>query len=127
MVAAYLRGLLKPRNNYGLRSVMAENVILEGMTAQMSVEGYELTLALDAATLPVLNTKGIRETLHSLAKRSARCTELRLMDVYRLSNRMAEKPTTNKKQVSLYQLYQIAVKKGMFDALQAHQQTTTQS
>ena len=127
MLAAYLRGLLRPSHSYGLRSHLAEDVIIEGMTAQISVETYSANMALDAAMLPVLKIEGIRNTMRALGAKSVRCSELRLMDVYRLEQRArdAADMSAQKNTPSLYQLYQIAEKQGIFDALRAQDPVTT--
>ena len=121
MVAAYLRGLLKPTSHYGLRSLMAETAILEAIAAEVSADTFRLHAQLDAATLPVLNEKGIRSTISTMGKRAARCAELRLMDIYRLESKAedAERREKNKNTLSLYQLYHLASKNGIFDALRA--------
>jgi hypothetical protein len=121
MVAAYLRGLLKPTAHYGLRSLMAETAVLEAVAADVSADTFRLHAQLDAATLSVLNEKGIRSTVRSMGARAARCSELRLMDIYRLENKAAdaERREKNKNTLSLYQLYHLASKNGIFDALRA--------
>jgi hypothetical protein len=124
MLAAYLRGMLKPSHKYGLRSLLAENVIFEGVSAELSVAAYETAILSDASMLPVFNEKGIRDTMHSISKRAARCMELRLMDVYRMARRLdGDAGKSGKKELSLYQLYQIAVKNGIFDALRQQQES----
>lgn len=118
MLAGYLRGLLKPAHAYGLRSAQSETIILEGLTAEKSVAAYESMMAVDAAMVPVLTEKSIRETMHSIAKRASRCMELRLMDIYRMNRRLSDETAkSGKKELSLYQLYQIAARNGIFAAL----------
>jgi hypothetical protein len=127
MVAAYLRGILYPEPAYGLRSALSEDVLIEAMAAQISVETYDANMALDAAMLPVLNTEGVRHTMKSIGARSLRCSELRLMDIYRLEQkaRNAIDQASEKNTPSLYQLYQIAERQGIFDALRAQDPVTT--
>jgi membrane glycosyltransferase len=123
MVAAYLRGLLKPSKAYGLRSTLAESAILEAISADASADMFELHAKLDAMTLPVLNEKGIRANLRSMGQRAARSGELRLLDIYRLSRQLEDKARAdqNKNTLSLYQLYHLAAKNGIFDALSARE------
>ncbi len=121
MVAAFLRGLLKPTTDYGLRSIMGESVIFEAIAAEVSADTFKLHSQLDAAMLPVLNDKGIRSTMRTMGLRAARCSELRLLDIYRLESKFEdqERREKNKNTLSLYQLYHLATKNGIFDALRA--------
>ena len=121
MVAAFLRGLLKPTTEYGLRSIMGESVMLEAISAEVAADTFTLHAQLDAATLPVLNEKGVKSTMRSMGQRAARGSELRLMDIYRLESKAEdlERREKNKNTLSLYQLYHLATKNGIFDALRA--------
>lgn len=126
MVAAHLQGLLKPTADYGLRSLMGESVILEAIAAQVSADTFARHAQLDAATLPVLNDKGVRSTIRTMSARAARCSELRLMDIYRLESKVADQADRekNKNTLSLYQLYHLASKNGIFDSLRAQMSDT---
>ena len=115
MLAAYLRGFLKPKTTYGLRSSLAEDAVIEAMVYQMHIENYETSIKVDSSILGCLTHDGKKETLRSIAMRSARCSELRSMDIYRL--RKASRPPDKKNGPSLYQLYHIAKKCGILDAL----------
>ena len=121
MVAAFLRGLLKPTTEYGLRSIMGESVMLEAISAEVAADTFTLHAQLDAAMLPVLNEKGVKSTMRSMGQRAARGSELRLMDIYRLESKAEdlERREKNKNTLSLYQLYHLATKNGIFDALRA--------
>lgn len=123
MVAAYLRGLLKPSKAYGLRSTLAESAILEAVSADVSADMFELHAKLDAMVLPVLNEKGIRASMRSMGQRAARSGELRLLDIYRLSKQLEDRADAdkNKNTMSLYQLYHLVAKNGIFDALSARE------
>lgn len=127
MLLAYLRGALPAEQAYGLRSIIAEDVILEGMAAQLAVDVADVNMQLDAAMLPVLNIKGVRATMKSIGARALRCSELRLMDIYRLEKKAQDAATreSEKNTLSLYQLYQVAEKQGIFDALRAQDPVTT--
>jgi hypothetical protein len=118
MVAAYLRGLLKPDLPYGLRSELAEEAILEAMVVEMQVDHQKSAIAADAAALPIFTDTGKDKTLRAIQARLARCIELRTMDIYRLD--ASKKPTGGKNDISLYQLYHLAAKHGILDALQEY-------
>ena len=115
MLAAYLQGLLKPNTTYGLRSSLAENAILEGMVYHMHVDNYESSIRTDASILSCLTDKAKASTLRTIGMRALRCSELRSMDIYRLDQ--ASSDLANKSGLSLYQLYHIAKKCGILDAL----------
>lgn len=121
MLAAYLRGLLKPTVNYGLRSLISETIVLEAIAAEVSADTFQLHAQLDAAMLPVLNDKGVRSTIRLMGLRAARGSELRLMDIYRLNSKAedAAHAQNNKNTLSIYQLYHLAAKNGIFDSLRA--------
>jgi hypothetical protein len=123
MVAAFLRGLLKPTESYGLRSMLGESVVLEAVAAEVSADAFMLHAKLDAAALPVLTDSGVRSTLRAMGARAARYTDLKLMDVYRLERKVEDqvRRDRNKNTLSLYQLYHLATKNGIFDALRAHE------
>lgn len=117
MLAAHLRGLLKPSTTYGLRSELAEDAVIEALAYQMHIDNYESSINVDASILSCLNDKAKAETLKSIGIRAARCSELRGMDIYRLAR--AAKSKSKKSGLSLYQLYHIAQKCGILDALSA--------
>ena len=54
MVVAYLRGLLKPSLNYGLRSIVAENYVFESLMADNQALMLESASLCDASILPAL-------------------------------------------------------------------------
>jgi hypothetical protein len=115
MVAAYLRGLLKPEPQYGLRSSLSEDTIYEGMSALMQMEGHRMSIEVDAAILSCLDDKSKKSTLSAISARMGRCSELRSMDIYKLDQ--VKQVTQNKNELSLYQLYHIAKKCGILDAI----------
>ena len=115
MVAAYLRGLLKPDLPYGLRSELAEEAILEAMVVDMQVDHQKAAIAADASALPIFTDAGKEKTLRAIQARLSRCIELRTMDIYRLD--ASKKPVAGKNDISLYQLYHLAAKNGILDAL----------
>jgi hypothetical protein len=122
MVAAFLRGLLKPTEAYGLRSMLGESVMLEAISAEVSADTFMLHAKMDAASLPVLTDNGVRATLRAMGARASRYADLRLMDIYRLERKMEDQARRdqNKNTLSLYQLYHLATKNGIFDALRVH-------
>lgn len=122
MVAAYLRGLLKPSHQFGLRSAIAEDVILEGLAADMNAQAMADGIRVDTGTLPVLTEKGIRATVQRINYRLGRISQLRGQDIYRVAEQLAGrlKLENRSDELSLFQLYQIAEKKGIFKAFDEH-------
>lgn len=106
---------------------MGEAAILEAIAAEVSADTFMLHAQLDAALLPVLNEQGIRGAMRSMGERAARGSELRLLDIYRLEHKAADrdKRERNKNTLSLYQLYHLATKNGIFDTLRARDADTT--
>lgn len=118
MVVAYLRGLLKPELMYGRRSEAAEEAIFEALAADVQVQNHLAVIAAESSALPIFTDEGKDKTLRSLRARIARCHELRMMDIYRLDMRDLATPVKN--EISLYQLYHLAAKQGILDALQEY-------
>lgn len=119
MLAAYLQGLLKPSPEYGTRSEFAEDVILEGMTALTLADGFSLAITTAASKLAILTHDGKTDTLRRIQAQTVRCSELRMMDIYKIGQEVS-----NKNGMSLYQLYQLANKNGILDALREHRATS---
>tara|TARA_R110002110_G_scaffold49550_2_gene147114 strand:- start:6199 stop:6597 length:399 start_codon:yes stop_codon:yes gene_type:complete len=122
MVAAHLRGLLSKNHSYGLRSSFSEDVILEAVAAELIAHNIESSTHADLALLPVLNEKGITVTMDKASARGGRAAELRLLDIYRVAEQVGRKVKSANphKEISLHQLYQLAEKKGIFEAFDEH-------
>ena len=122
MVVAYLRGLLPKHHPYSVRSALTEEVILEALAADKIAANMELSVAKDVAMLPVLNEKGITSTLERSNVRAARASELRLLNIYKVEDQIGGRlrGENSKQEISLYQLYQLASKKGIFEAFDEH-------
>lgn len=111
MVVAYLRGLLKPSLKYGLRSVVAENYVLESIVAGTQADLLESTVLSDSAMLPALTTESKRETMRLIRRRLQRCTDIRNGNIYGVHK------VQKQGQLSLYQLYQLASRSGILETL----------
>ncbi len=111
MVVAYLRGLLKPSLKHGLRSIVAENYVLESLMADSQLRTLEETVQSDASMLPILTHDSKKETMRLIRRRLQRCHELRNGVIYGapLQRREGE--------ISLYQLYHLCTKAGILEAL----------
>ncbi len=122
MVVAYLRGLLRRSHNFGDRSRVSEEIMLESLAGDAMAESIESSVALDAALLPLLTEKGVRETVRKSSARLGRAAELRLFDIYRVAQQLAGtiKIENQGNELSLFQVYQIAEKQGIFDAFDQH-------
>lgn len=111
MVVAYLRGLLKPSLQHGLRSIVAENYVLESLVAGVQADLMEAAVLSDSAILPALTTDSKRETMRVIRRRLQRCKDIRNGNIYGVSK---ERQTG---QLSLYQLYQLASRSGILKTL----------
>lgn len=125
MVAAHLQGILKPKPQYGLRSEITESILLEAMVAEKNADLMDSEMHRQMAMLPVLNEKGVNQTLDSISARSARLAQLSMMDLFRVEEqlRLKGKLADTEGEISLYQLYQIAEKSGIFDEWKQHEQS----
>jgi len=114
MVVAYLRGLLKPSLKHGLRSVVAENYVMETLVADTQARMLEATILSDSAILPALTMDAKKDTLRLIRRKMQRCVDIRNGVIY-----ASAKPAIGHGQISLYQLYQLAVKSGILQTLAA--------
>lgn len=122
MVVAYLRGVLPQRHRYGLRSIVSEDVILEHLNAEAVGRNIEAAAMVDLALLPVLTPKGVRDVATKAAAKLGRAAELRLMDIFRVGEQVAGKLklANASGELSLFQVYQMAEKSGIFEAFDEH-------
>jgi hypothetical protein len=118
MVAAYLRGLLKPELRHGIRSRLAENLIFEALEAENlacgMIESSKVTLAL----IPLMQkSSDIRATADRVARRLRRAADLRLLDVYKVKDQLAAKYRVKERagDISMFQLFRVAEKGGIFN------------
>lgn len=110
MLAAYLRGLLKPSLAYGVRSYIFEDVLLEGMSAEISADSFCANASADAALATILTDEGKRSALRRTQRQLRRSVALRLMDIYELSSGKRDR---NNSSISLLQLFRLAQREGI--------------
>jgi len=122
MVVAHLRGLLRPHHPYQRRSLLSEDIVLESLAAEQIAGNMERGILTDLSLMPVITEKGIHATIQKANNRGARAAELRLMNIYRVDEQLARKVkgANPHREISLYQLYQLAEKQGIFEAFDEH-------
>ncbi len=113
MLAAYLRGLLKPSSEFGLRSFIFEDVILEAMTARICAENFRLSIAADSALAQLLTDDSKRSTMRRINRQSHRHAALQLMDIYALADGARRQGVDSSGRISLLQLFQLLRKEGI--------------
>jgi hypothetical protein len=117
MVAAYLRGLLKPDHPYGIRSSLAEDIVLEALACDNLVHSMEQGLALDMSLLPAITPKAIPGIVQGISRRMGRVNELRGYDIYKVEQQIGDQLKLaghDASEISVFQVYQIAEKQGIF-------------
>lgn len=110
MLAAYLRGLLKPSMSHGFRSLLFEDVILEAMTAQIASDNFQLSVISDSALSSILTAESKRSVLRRTQRQIRRRANLQLMDIYELASGRRDQQTSG---ISLLQLFHLMKKEGM--------------
>lgn len=122
MVVAHLQGLLSAHHSFGARSSATEEIMFEAIHAQMLASNMSAGVEADLALIPVLTQKGVVKTSDSATARLGRVAELRLMDIYKVADQISGKLKLSnpQRELSLFQLYQIAEKTGIFDELDEH-------
>jgi hypothetical protein len=114
MLAAYLRGLLKASSEFGLRSFHFEDVLLEAMTADISVQNFRLSVAADAAIAGILTEDSKRDTMRRIQRQTQRHAALQLMDIYDLASGARRQGMDSETgRISLLQLFQLMRKEGI--------------
>jgi hypothetical protein len=118
MVVAYLRGLLRPIHKFGSRSVIAENVVLEALSAELLAGNMQAVVSSDLAAITLFKQDAAISTMELASSRLTRAGELRIYDVYKVASQIAgQLKRDTKDELSMFQLYQIAEKSGIFEAL----------
>lgn len=122
MVVAYLRGLLPAHHKFGGRSAATENIILEALDASGVADLTEAHMNADLALVPALTQVGVKKVIERAGNRFNRASELRMFDIYKVSDQIAGKLKIENRQndLSLFQIYQIAEKQGIFAAFDSH-------
>ena len=122
MVVAHLQGLLSKNHKYGGRSYASEEIIFEAISSNLLADGIKNGCESDLSLVPVLTQKGVIKTLEKVTARLDRAAELRMFDVYKVAEQISGKLKQDnpEKELSLFQLYQIAEKTGIFDAFDEH-------
>ena len=63
MLLAYLRGLLRPKYDQGLRSILRENVLLEALSTQLDVDFVTTQTLAHASYAAALQPEGAKELI----------------------------------------------------------------
>lgn len=112
MLAAYLRGLLKSSIDYGVRSIMFDDVIIEAMAAQISVENFRVSTHVDSALASILTDEGKRSVIRRTQRQMQRQAALQLMDIYAVNSRRSKKEPGK---LSLLQLFYLMKREGILN------------
>ena len=124
MLTAYLRGLLKPSSEFGFRSFLFEDVILEAMSAHIAKENFEISIVADSAIADILTQDSKRSVLRRLQRQTQRMAALQLMDIYDLANGQRGR-SVGGSGISLLPLFHLMKKEGMIQPDEAR--TTSDS
>lgn len=63
MLLAYLRGLLRPRYDQGVRSVLRENMLLEALSMELDAQAISLSTQVHATYAPLMQPKAAVELM----------------------------------------------------------------
>lgn len=64
MLLAYLRGLLKPHYDQGIRSILRESLVLEALSMELDAEYVAFQTQVHAAYAPLLQPKAAKELMN---------------------------------------------------------------
>lgn len=120
MVVAYLRGVLRKPNKFGILSEVTEAIVLEGLQTEIMAGALQDYIKLDEALIPAMKQEGIHDVIQRTNKRIARITELRGQNLYKVSEAILRDKEYRDDKLSVYQLYELAEKSGIFDAFDEH-------
>lgn len=117
MVVAFLRGLLKPKLAFGLRSLVAENVMLEAMEATMDAESYKVSALLHTIRLSVTKHEARTSVVNKASEHFGKAIDLEGYDLYGWKDLISKQAATAKGRISLYQLYHVMKQRGILNQL----------
>lgn len=117
MVVAFLRGLLKPKLSFGIRSLVAENVMLEAMDATMDAEHYKISALMKTIQLGVTKYEARTSVVNKASEHFGKAIDLDGYDLYGWKDLIDKKATSGEKRISLYQLYHVMKQRGILDQL----------
>jgi len=113
MLLAYLRGggqLLKPRYDQGLRSILREKLILEGISMGLDVEHSALQMQLHADFAPLLQPKAAKELMN---KQAVGLRNLRYLAEFDDKLSAVQDEITSTEQADLFELFRAMEKAGL--------------
>jgi hypothetical protein len=121
MLAAYLRGLLKPALRYGFSSLAFEGLKLEMMLAQVKIEDFSQSVQSDSSVIPTLTDESKQQTLRRIHVQLERRSQLQLMDIYGLAHgKRGSEHETSQGKISMVQLFRLVEREGIFGAVDKH-------
>ena len=94
MVVAFLRGLLKPRLDFGIRSIIAETVVFEAMDATIDAENYKISALLHTIRLNVTKYEARSGVVSTASEQFGRAIDLGDYDLYGWADLNAKKADT---------------------------------
>lgn len=81
MILAFLRGLLKPYYAQGIRSVAAENLVLEAIACQHAADLGQLQVSMQVAFSNHFSIKKVPDLLTQFGRSLKRLSELSMLNV----------------------------------------------
>lgn len=121
MLAAYLRGLLKPALRFGFSSSAFEGLKLEMLLAQIKVEDFGQSVQSDSSVIPTLTDESKQQTLRRIHVQLERRAQLQLMDIYGLAHgKRGNEHETSQGKISMVQLFRLVEQEGIFGAVDKH-------
>ena len=125
MVVAYLRGVLK-RDCNDARDHLAEEMILNGIDAELSAEERVVESLVTAAALDCCEPRKRPEIMGRTERSLLRASQLNRVDLYDSERRLGLRGFGTGQQYSLVKLFRLAKKNGIIRAIHESCQQATQ-
>jgi hypothetical protein len=81
MLVAYLRGLLKPTYENGLRSIIREDIILQAVAAEKEAEWEKVKINFESSLLNKVDPSRVRQLMSSLNNAIRKAKAIGMMDL----------------------------------------------
>ena len=118
MVVAYLRGILKPREDYGIRTTLTDTLVLEAMYSDMLADDIEHLTLVQASELSALSEDSGNNILKKQPTLLEKTSALRQNDLYGFTAKTTAITSVAESDENLVKLFKLAQKAGIISAEQ---------
>lgn len=111
MLAGHLRGLILPKHQHGIRSLLFENIVMDAVVADSLRDDVALRVETMMAVAPLLKDDARRGAVRDAAKLVARYAELGIQQVYTFDKK------EKNREINIVRLFEVLHKSGIMRPL----------